>query len=59
VKKKQQINLGLRQALTQNLNIVWNKKFTKYEENESRVIAYFEDGTTAEGCYFFFLKVDV
>lgn len=39
---------GLRQALTQNLTIEWNKRFVRYEEFEDRVVAHFEDGTTAE-----------
>jgi 2-polyprenyl-6-methoxyphenol hydroxylase-like FAD-dependent oxidoreductase len=39
---------GLREALTQNLNIEWNKRFEMYEELEDRIVLHFEDGTTAE-----------
>jgi 2-polyprenyl-6-methoxyphenol hydroxylase-like FAD-dependent oxidoreductase len=39
----------LRQALSEGLDVKWGKKFVRYEETESEVIAYFEDGTHAVG----------
>lgn len=39
----------LRKMMTHNINIKWNKKFVRYEETETSVTAYFEDGTSASG----------
>lgn len=39
----------LRDILAQNMDIRWNKKFVKYEENENGVIAHFEDGSSIFG----------
>lgn len=39
----------LHKSLSNGMNINYNKNFIKYEENENGVIAYFEDGTSAEG----------
>jgi 2-polyprenyl-6-methoxyphenol hydroxylase-like FAD-dependent oxidoreductase len=39
----------LRKMMTQHINVEWNKKFVRYEETETGVTAYFEDGTSALG----------
>lgn len=39
----------LRGWLNQNLPIRWNKRFTKFEEDDTGITAYFEDGTSAKG----------
>lgn len=40
----------LRKWLLQNLEVKWNKRFDSYEINkDGKVIAFFEDGTSAEG----------
>ena len=36
----------LREFLSQDLDIDWNKKFVRYEEFPDKVVAHFEDGTT-------------
>jgi salicylate hydroxylase len=38
----------LRDLLKQDVNIEWNKRFSKYEETEDGVKAYFEDGSFVE-----------
>ena len=38
----------LRDMLTTDLNIQWDKKFVRYEERDEGVVAHFEDGTTSE-----------
>ena len=37
---------GLRNALTNNLDINWNKKFASYDENESEIKVHFTDGSS-------------
>jgi hypothetical protein len=39
----------LRQWLCTNVNIEWNKRFDHYEETESGITVYFDDGTSASG----------
>ena len=36
---------GLRNSLTRGIDIKWNKKFIKYEEENNKVKIYFEDGS--------------
>lgn len=38
----------LRDLLAEGLDIQWNKKFVRYEELNDKIIAYFEDGSSAE-----------
>jgi len=40
---------GLGEGEAQGVKIVWGKKFDRYEEDEDKVVAYFEDGTKVEG----------
>lgn len=35
--------------LLQGINVKWGKQFVRYEEHEDKVVAFFEDGSTAEG----------
>lgn len=39
----------LRNALAEGLEIQWGKKFVRYEEFETCVVAHFDDGTQASG----------
>lgn len=39
----------LRELLSQDLTIEWNKKFQRYEEFPDRVVAHFEDGSNFSG----------
>jgi 2-polyprenyl-6-methoxyphenol hydroxylase-like FAD-dependent oxidoreductase len=38
---------GLRDALRIGIEVQYNKRFSRYEENDNSVTAYFEDGTSA------------
>lgn len=39
----------LRSALSEGLTVHWGKRFVKYEEFETHVVAYFDDGSEARG----------
>jgi 2-polyprenyl-6-methoxyphenol hydroxylase-like FAD-dependent oxidoreductase len=39
----------LRNALAEGLDVQWGKKFLRYEEFETHVVAHFDDGTQATG----------
>ena len=39
----------LRNALAEGLDVQWGKKFLRYEEFETHVVAHFDDGTLATG----------
>lgn len=39
----------LRKFLQEDVNIQWNKRLVRFEDNGDQVIAYFEDGSTAAG----------
>eukprot|EP00026_Physarum_polycephalum_P016964 Phypoly_transcript_18027.p1 GENE.Phypoly_transcript_18027~~Phypoly_transcript_18027.p1 ORF type:complete len:112 (+),score=20.18 Phypoly_transcript_18027:373-708(+) len=38
-----------RWKLREGVEVKWGKQFVRYEEHEDRVVAFFEDGTSAEG----------
>lgn len=39
----------LRKLLQEDINIQWNKRLVRFEDNADKVIAYFEDGSKVEG----------
>eukprot|EP01116_Phalansterium_solitarium_P017041 TRINITY_DN4106_c0_g1_i1.p1 TRINITY_DN4106_c0_g1~~TRINITY_DN4106_c0_g1_i1.p1 ORF type:complete len:374 (+),score=73.01 TRINITY_DN4106_c0_g1_i1:58-1122(+) len=39
--------MHLREVLTQNVNVQWQKRFSRYEEHADGVDVFFEDGTSA------------
>lgn len=42
--------LKLREWLSTDIDVEWNKRLERFVEHESGVTAYFTDGTTVEGC---------